>query len=195
MRGFAFGALAPVFECFSAVDVGGDVGVVEGVARGAVGEDVAATGFVFEALDAVGDGTVVFEEGGFGVVLTLDQCAVDEDFAGFGGMDRPVVNDPGGEEFEAEEGDALAGFNLCVVGVPLGFGIGFLDEVAGGFFDPLRFDAGDAAGVEARGVDELLGDDPLWFCGKELGAWEDVELESARPGVFVFVVELADGTE
>ena len=160
-----FGALAPGLEAGQVEYLRGQLGVVEGVDQLLVHQHVGAPGLVLQALDLGHQAAVVGQEGhapgrAFGD-LALDQAFADEQLAAQGRVDLPVAHPTPRIHGEAVQGAALPGPH-CAAGLgPVGLGYLALEQVITHLLQPLRLDAGEAAGKQARGIHQLGAHDPL----------------------------------
>src|SRR5688500_2254485 len=140
-----------------------------------------------EALGAIGPR-------GVGRAFALDG-GVDEDVARGLRVDRAEVDGALGDDREAVKRDLFVGDDVGGRRVPVGVGVGALDEVVSEVLDPLGLDLRDGARVELRRLDELGGHDPLGLALELGGAGEDVHLGPAGAGVLVGLSLVGDVAE
>jgi hypothetical protein len=84
-----------------------------------------------------------------------------------------------GVDHQAVQGHPFPGHDLARALFPVRFVNMFADQVGADLLQPFRFDLGDAAREQARGLDQLGGDDPAPRLLDQTGAGMDVEADAA----------------
>ena len=118
-----------------------------------------------------------------------DEPLADEELAGERGVRGGEVAADAVLDREPPEHGAARGARSAGLRVPRFARVGVADDTAGERLDPRGVDGGGAARPEARGVDELRGDDPRRrrLRLREAGAGEEPEARAVRTAVFLLL--------
>ncbi len=130
---------------------------------------------------------VVHEKAASAAKLAVDQGVADEQLARLGGMGTRVVDAFARLHDQAVERELVEGTDARGALFPVRLEDVVLEQVRAELFDPFRLDAGDGAGVGARGLGDLRGHQPLGAALVQTGAGKDMELAVARAEIGVLV--------
>ena len=122
------------------------------------------------------------------VPLPLDQARPDEDLPGRRLVDHGVVDQPLGDDRDAQQGHLLVGDNPRRAGRPVRLGVAASQQVPADLLNPLRRDGGDHAGPQTAGLDQFHRHHQLrWAFGQRRAR---LDREPGPPGPH----ELGQGT-
>jgi hypothetical protein len=171
----ATGLLPPGVEVPARHDVGRDPLVVEALEVVEPHDQVVPAEPGLELLELGEQVPVVGHEAVATVPLALDQGVAHEQLPGVLGVDEAVAHEAFGDERQAVERDSLVSHGRSPPGRPVRLAVAALDQVAGELLGPLRPDAGDGAGPEPRGLDQLGRHHPVGLLPGERRTGEDGE--------------------